>query len=155
MNVPRLPFRQLYISREGTVHRNTDIIALSVGPCRKTTSSKQRSETQILSRWFLWSIFQGCMLTQLTVEGWCWNLHLPDNIWYYMCDTWAVMAFFTLELLYIGKKKDPGIAHQWTHIYLNHNYFRNLLININLIGFLLSCLNIYSEKCINYCWRDL
>lgn len=50
MNIPRLSLRQLYICREGTVHRNADIIALSVGPCRESSSSKQCSERQVLCR---------------------------------------------------------------------------------------------------------
>lgn len=89
----------------------------------------------------------------------CWGLMLESSFtWQYLIlHVWHLSSYgiFYFRITLHWQKKDPGIAHQWTHIYLNHNYFRNLLININLIGFLLSCIKIYSEKCINYCWRDL
>lgn len=45
MNAPRLPLGQLNICGEGTVHWDGDIIALSVGPGRESTPSKQGPET--------------------------------------------------------------------------------------------------------------
>lgn len=45
MNAPRLPLRQLNICGEGTVHRDGDIVALSVGPGGESTPSKQGPET--------------------------------------------------------------------------------------------------------------
>lgn len=44
MHSPRLFLWQLNICRQGAVHWDADIITLSVGPCRETTSSQQCSE---------------------------------------------------------------------------------------------------------------
>ena len=45
MSSPWLSLGQLNISREGAVNWDADIITLSVGPCRETTTSQQCSET--------------------------------------------------------------------------------------------------------------
>lgn len=47
MNAPRLPLGQLNVCREGTVHWDGDIVALSVGPGREPTPGKQGPETLV------------------------------------------------------------------------------------------------------------